>query len=394
MGNKIVFLKKFILISILNLAFYAIPCFASDIQFEATVDRNRIALGEALRLNLSFYGTQDISAPSIDKIDGFDVRYAGPSTMVSILNGVVTSSVTHGYTLVPLKTGTFTIGPFSVEIQGKTLKSRPITVEVVSTGSAAQPSAPSGRALEGVDSSNISQDELKDRIFLILSVGKRKAYLNEIIPLTVKLYVNRLGVRDIQFPVIETNDFSIEKFGQPRQYREELGGVLYDVIEFSADMFAIKPGEFTVGPAKLNCNLVVQRQARARRHSSLDDDFFSGFFNDDIFNDFFGRYETYPLELKSTELPITVMPLPQEGRPECFDGAIGDFKLSVEASPLEVKAGDPITLKMTIKGAGNLDSVKAPKLQSISGFKAYDPQVKQNEKEKYSSRSLYLNLRK
>ncbi|MFA5163873.1 MAG: BatD family protein [Patescibacteria group bacterium] len=354
---------------------------ASDIQFEVTVDRNKIALGEALQLSLAFHGTQSVSAPSIDKIEGFDSRYLGPSTMVSIVNGVVTSSITHIYTLIPLKTGTFTIGPFSAEVQGRTLTSKPITVEVVSAPSGGQP-YPRQQIQEEPSTTKISQDELKDRIFLILSAGKRKAYLNEIMPLTIKLYVNRLGVRDIQFPVIETNDFSIEKFGQPKQYREEFGGVLYDVIEFATDMFAIKPGEFTLGPAKLNCNLVVRRQAQAHRKTFFDDDFFGGAFNDDIFNDFFGRYEAYPLELKSTELPITVLPLPPEGKPEGFDGALGNFQLNVEATPLEVKAGDPITLKMTIKGEGNFDSVKAPRLQSKDGFKVYDPQVKQNGNEK------------
>jgi hypothetical protein len=357
------------------------PCYASDIQFEITVDRNKIALGEAIQLNLSFHGTQNISTPNIDKIEGFDARYLGPSTMVSIVNGVVTSSITYIYSLIPLKTGTFTIGPFSAEVQGKTLTSKPITIEVVSALSGGQPSRQ--QTQEGPSATKISAEELKDRIFLILGAGKRKAYLNETIPLTIKLYVNRLGVRDIQFPVIETNDFSIEKFAPaPKQYREEFGGVLYDVIEFAANMFAIKPGEFTLGPAKLNCNLVVRRQAQARRRTPFDDSFFGGVFNDDIFDDFFGRYETYPLELKSTELPITVLPLPQEGKPEGFDGALGNFQLNVEATPLEVKAGDPITLKMTIKGEGNFDSVKAPRLQSKDGFKVYDPQVKENENEK------------
>lgn len=353
---------------------------ASDIQFEVTVDRNKIALGEALQLSLAFHGTQSVSAPSIEKIDGFDARYLGPSTMVSIVNGVVTSEITHVYTLVPLKTGTFTIGPFSAEVQGKTLSSKPITIEVVSAPSGGQPYSRQ-QTQEEPSATKISAEELKDRIFLILSVGKRKAYLNEIMPLTIKLYVNRLGVRDIQFPVIETNDFSIEKFGQPKQYREEFGGVLYDVIEFATDMFAIKPGEFTLGPAKLNCNLVVQRQAQ-RRRTPFDDNSFGGFFNDDIFEDFFGRYEAYPLELKSTELPITVLPLPQEGKPEGFDGALGNFQLNVSGTPLEVKAGDPITLKMTVKGEGNLDTVKTPKLQSKDGFKVYDPQAKQSEFEK------------
>lgn len=369
-------MKRIITFILLSTLFLVSIASAGDIQFEVTVDRNKITLGETLQLNLTFRGIQNVSAPSIDKIEGFDSRYLGPSTMVSVVNGVITSEITHVYTLVPLKTGAFTIGPFSAEAQGKTLTSKSIIIEVASAASRGRQSAP-GQTLQEPASSKIDTEELKDRIFLILSAGKRKAYLNEIIPLTIKLYVNRLGVRDIQFPEVETNDFSIEKFAQPKQYREEFSGVLYDVIEFTTDMFAIKPGEWTLGPAKLKCNLAARRPAQ-RRQNLFDDDFF----NNDIFNDFFGGYEAHPLELKSTEFPITILPLPSEGRPEGFDGALGNFQLNVEAAPLEVKAGDPITLKMTVKGDGNFDSVKAPKLQPNDGFKVYDPQVKQNESEK------------
>lgn len=375
---------KFLLLNcgfIFLLFAFTLNCYASDIQLEVTVERNKVALGESLQLNLSFQGTQNVSRPELDKIEGFDARYLGPSTMVSIVNGVVTSSITHVYTLVPLKTGTFIIGPFSIEAQGKTFTSKPITVEVVSSLSARPHPYSPNQPSEEPSPSKIDAEELQDRIFLILSAGKRKAYLNEIIPLTIKLYVNRLGVRDIQFPELETNDFSIEKFGQPKQYREELGGVLYDVIEFTTDMFAMKPGEFILGPAKLKCNLVVRRKAQ-RRQNLFDDDFFGGFFKDDIFEDFFGRYEAYPLELKSTELPIAVLSLPREGKPEGFDGALGNFQLEVSGTPLQVKAGDPITLKMTVKGEGNFDTVNPPELQSKDGFKVYDPQVKQNETEK------------
>lgn len=361
---------------------FTFHCYASDIQFEVTVDRSKIALGQALQLNLSFHGAQNIPAPQLDKVEGFDTRYRGPSTMVSIVNGVVTSSITHVYTLIPLKTGTFTIGPFSIEAQGKTFTSNPITIEVVSASSGGQQSYSSNQALpEEPAPSKIDAEELKDRIFLILSADKRKAYLNETIPLTIKLYVNQLGVRDIQFPELETNDFSIEKFAQPKQYSEKFGGVLYDVIEFTTNMFAIKPGEWTLGPAKLKCNLVMRRQNQ-RRQGPFDDDFLGGFFKDDIFEDFFGRYEAYPLELKSAELPISVLSLPQEGKPDGFDGALGNFQLEVEATPLQVKAGDPITLKMTVKGSGNFDTVKPAKLQSKEGFKVYDPQVKQEISEK------------
>lgn len=357
-------------------------CYANDIQIEATVDRDKTALGEAIQLNLAVYGTQNVPAPELNnKIDNFDVRYLGPSTMISIVNGATTSSITHLYTLIPLKTGIFTIGPLSVDVNGKTLTSKPITIEVLPASSINQQSTTSHQSSSESTLPKINEETLKDRIFLILNIDKQKIYLNELTPLVIKLYVNSLGIRDIQLPTLETNNFSIDKFNEPKQYREELGGILYDVIEFTTNIFAIKSGELSLGPAKLKCNLIIRRQTQ-RRQNRNGNDLFSSFFNDDVFDDFFGRYEAYPLDLKSASVPITILPLPEENKPNSFDGALGNFNLDVTATPLQVKAGDPITLKMTIKGKGNLDSVKTPKLQSIDGFKVYDPQIKQTDTEK------------
>ncbi|MCM8756792.1 MAG: BatD family protein [Candidatus Omnitrophica bacterium] len=343
---------------------------ANDISLEVTVDRNVVELGETIRLNFTFHGTDKAPTPKLDKIDNFEVKYLGPSTRISIVNGVVNKSVTHIFTLLPLKVGNFTIGPFSVNMGGKTFTSKPISIEVSATGLG------KGRLDDKMDYySSQNTEELMDRIFLVMSLDKRRIYLNEVVPLSVKLYVNNLAVRDIQFPELEkTTNFSIDKFEQPRQYREELNGIIYDVIEFTTNIFGIRSGEFKLGPAKLKCNLVVKKINR-RRKNIFDDDLWGGFFRDDIFEDFFGHYDIYPLELKSTELPVTVLGLPQEGKPNDFEGAVGEFKLEVEAVPLTVKVGDPITLKIKVIGYGNFDTVKLPKIQSTEGFKIYEPQV-------------------
>lgn len=373
-------MRRFILVAtILFLSTTAIT-FGADIQFEVSCDKTRISLGEVAQLNLTFHGAQNIPAPKLEKIDGFELRYQGPSSMVSIVNGVVSASITHVYTLLPLKTGRFTLGPFHVQIQGKTLSSKPITIEVVS-GSTGPASSPQG-VMQDETTVAINEEALKDKIFLVLEIAKRRCYLNEIIPIRVKLYVNNLAVRDIQPPSLSSTDFSVEKFEQSGQYKEEIGGVVFDVLEFTTNMVAIKPGEFRIGPAQLNCNLVVRKGSRRPRRSIFDDDFFSGFFSDDIFEDFFGRFVAYPLQLQSADIPITVLALPEEKRPADFSGALGNFTLEVEASPLQVNSGDPITLRMVVKGEGNFDSVKPPQLKDKKGFKVYDPQVKQNSNKK------------
>jgi hypothetical protein len=312
-------------------------CFAKEINFEASIDKKKASLGSSITLNLSFHGVQDVSAPELPDIDGFDWRYLGPSTRMSIINGQISSSVTHMYTLVPLKVGTFEIPSFSIEYKGETYTSLPIQIEIVHGPVARPQDAQQGSPKEDIQ-------DLKDRIFLIMQVDKNRAYVNEVIPLTIKLYINNLAIRDIQYPEFAHEGFSIDKFSEPRQYRETMGGAVHDVIEFNTNIFGMRTGELKLGPAELKCNLIVKKQSRRKRSPFLFDD---DFFGSDIFDDFFGRYETYPLNLKSVDMPITIMALPEQGRPDGFSGALGDYNFYLEADPKEVKVGDPITLKMT-----------------------------------------------
>jgi hypothetical protein len=336
--------------------------YAKEINFQATLDRDVIYLGQSAQLQLQFQGSTDIPAPDIPAIDGFQARYAGPSTMMSIVNGRMSSSVTHIYRLVPLKTGKFQIGPFSVQHEGDTFKSNAINVDVIDSSSNA-----GGRPEQQQQKPAAN---LGDRVFVKMLPGKKSAYINETIPLTIKLYVNGIGVRDIQYPEYNREGFSGGQFNKPDQHQETVSGSVYDVVEFKTSVFATKDGTYKLGPARIKANLVTQK--KRSRHSQFDD-----FFGRDPFDDFFGGYETYPVELKSEALSLKVLPLPETGRPGDFKGALGNFNFNLEVSPAEVKAGDPVTLKMIIYGSGNLDSVTSPSLKQHEGFKSYEPQAKQ-----------------
>ena len=359
------FRKKYIMavVSCLMFALFVLSsaAYAKEINFQASLDRDVLFLGQSAQLQLQFQGATDVPAPDIPAIDGFQVRYAGPSTMMSIVNGRMSSSVTHIYRLVPLKTGKFQIGPFTIQHEGDTYTSNTLTAEVLDSA------ANTGGRTEQQQKPAAG---LGERVFVKIHAGKKSAYINEIIPLTIKLYVNGIGVRDIQYPEYSHDGFSGSQFDKPGQYKETISGSVYDVVEFKTSIFATKDGTYTLGPARLKANIVTQ--GRRSRRSHLDD-----FFGRDPFDDFFGGYETYPVELKSDALSIKVLPLPEQGRPGDFKGALGNFNFNLEVSPSEVKAGDPVTLKMIISGSGNFDSVTGPSLNKHEGFKSYEPQAKQ-----------------
>ncbi len=342
--------------------------FAQDISFEATVDQTRVSKSRGMQLNLIFYGIQDIPAPELPDIDGFDWRYLGPSKRISIVNRKTSSSVTHMYTLIPLKIGTLEIPSLTAQYKGQTYLSKPISIEVV-RGPVSQP--PSGQQ----PSQQISEaQELGDRIFIVMQVGKKRLYVNETTPLIIKLYVNGLSIRDIQYPQFPHQGFSVDEFAKPRQYQETLNGIGYDVIEFNTNIFGTHPGRPILGPAELRCNLMLRRQTQ--RRSRLDDDFFSsGFFS--RFS--WGNYEKYPLELEAAHIPIVIKPLPSKNIPADYGGAVGNYRFSLEAKPKQVKVGDPITLKMTISGEGNFKTVNIPSLNFGDAFKVYEPELKQDE---------------
>ncbi|MCX5713645.1 MAG: BatD family protein [Candidatus Omnitrophica bacterium] len=360
-------IKRLLILPLLVFMFTSFAL-AKEIRFEASVESNKVSVGQPFMLNLTFSGTQDIPALDMPTIEGFDMRYVGPSTRLSIINGQATSSITHVYSLVPLKVGTFKIGPLQFKYKTDTYTSQEITVEVVSG------QVPS-YAQQGQGQNPAAPVDINDRAFVVMEAKKNKVYLNEVMPLTIKLYVNRLALRDIQYPEFNHEGFSVANYGQPKQYQEMLNGAPYDVIEFDTTAFGIKSGDFHLGPAIIKCNLLVRRGSRGG--GGPDD-----IFNQDFFDNFFGQFEARPLNLKSADIPVTVLPIPEQNKPDSYSGAVGYFDLDASVSPQEVKVGDPITLRIIVRGEGNFNTVSMPRLSSTKDFKIYEPQVKQEKNEK------------
>jgi hypothetical protein len=339
--------------------------FAKDISFGLSLDRDHVEVGDVVQLSLVFENSQSIPAPQMPEIEGIRSQYVGPTTRVSNVNGEVKSSITHRYRLVVMKTGDFTLGPFTFSFNGDNYTSPSKQLTVVDRGQAPVTSRTQGLSVDS------SQEVNDDKIFVILSAQKNKVYLNEPISVTVKLYVDQISIRGIEYPVLNSKGLVVEPYAKPLQYKEQLAGVFYDVVEFNTTVYASQQGSLTVGPAKIKGNAVARQPLKQQRRGLFGSDFFE----DSFFGDFFGRSKLIPIEVSSPELTIEVLPFPEQNKPKEFNGAVGDFKLQVEAAPKNLKAGDPITLNMTIQGKGNFDSVKSPQISDLKGFKSYNSEV-------------------
>ena len=115
-------MKKFLII-VFGLLLVCGVAEAKEAKFELNLESNRLALGESTQLGLTFYGTQSMPAPDLGNIDGLDIKYLGPSTMMTVINGRVSNSITHMYKVMPLKLGKFRMGPLSFNYKGDTYTS-------------------------------------------------------------------------------------------------------------------------------------------------------------------------------------------------------------------------------------------------------------------------------
>jgi hypothetical protein len=87
-----------------------------------------------------------------------------------------------------------------------------------------------------------------------------------------------------------------------------------------------------------------------------------------------GRPVFYIPLIDSDSLTVTIKPVPKDGQLPGFTGAIGNFQLDPPAlSAAEVRAGDPVTLSVRVKGEGNLSRFGLPRLESVRDWQVFPP---------------------
>jgi len=336
---------------------------AQDASFTAGVDKNPVAADEqfTLEFTVSTSGAspRNFKTPDLSKF----LVLSGPnqSTSMQIINGSVSSSQTFTYVLQAREAGRPVIGAATIEIGGNQYKSNPIELTVTkATGKKATPA----------QSAQGQTVDVGDNIFLKATVDRTRVYQGEQITVTYKIYTRARIVNYSINKLPTMTGFWGEELQLPQQVslsNETVNGKQYQVgILKKTALFPTQSGTLEINPMEVTCQVQVQSRRRTN-------DIFDQFFNDP----FFGA-QTANVSLKSEPVKITVLPLPQDPVPESFQGAVGKFTLKADLNKRRAKTNEPISLKATITGSGNVKILEAPKLKLPSDFEQYDPKVKEN----------------
>ncbi|MBX5438666.1 MAG: BatD family protein [Thermoflavifilum sp.] len=389
---------------------------SSPVHFTTRVQSHTVDLHQPFQVQFILENAQHITAFTPPSFKGFQVLQNFQSQQTSIVNGQVSSSYTVTYVLQPMRAGKFTIEGATATVDGATLRSNPVTIQVAagmasnnagsgsSSASSAlpMPSAP-GFMPPDEDESDLGQFPglirsgedpmavIRKNVFVKVNVDKTDVYQGEQIVATYKLYTRLQTTSDVMkvpaFSGFSTHDIDLPN--PPQATTEIVDGKRFKVFTIRKTiLFPLQTGNLQLDPVEIDNKVrlyILNRSPRHVRHGDpleefLKDPFHFNPFDDPFFDDPFGggsglSYRDFDYHLSSNPVTIHVKPLPEEGKPENFTGAVGNFTITATVDKPSLSTDDAGTLKVTVSGEGNLQMISAPAIDFPGSFDTYDPKI-------------------
>jgi hypothetical protein len=335
---------------------------------DATIEPTQISLGESAKLTVQTSGSGTLSI-ALPVVSGLEFRIVGQSRQITIINGATIESTSTIVRVTPEEAGVFTI-------PGLTPQSPPLVLRVNPNNGGAPPSSPNNSAAPGpnpfvpgassVDGIHLTAD---GSAFVRLEVPKHEIYVGESVPAAIQVGMRDGFASSINgLPQLNSGDFTLNNLSlQPERAAKIIDGKPFTVYTWRSLLGAIKPGTFALTFA---APVTVRIRTQPRQDSMLDD-----LLGDPFLQNIFGSAVRKNITVTSPEATFTVLPLPAQGKPAEFGGAVGTFKISSDISSATNTAGDPLTLRMHVSGSGNFDRVESSMLAGDAHWKTYDPKA-------------------
>lgn len=360
---------------------------------KVAVDRTKIYEGDSIRYTVTIDHAQNPQAPDLKALAAdFDIANLGEQSMnssfVSIINGKMTKEEHFGrqynYRLTPRRIGSIDIPGPTATTDGQTIHGNAVTILV-------QPPDEQDVVRMKIEADHTTVYPMQPfTVTLSVDVKAMPSPFDAKNPMTVQpnppllqipwaidnqlsksikpstewrrwlgtvedqeghgFNVNGLA-RESVFSMLNEQQVTFLPSAEKVQRRDKSGKEIdYWHYEFRRTFTATTIGPLTFGPASLKGDFATDVQD--------------------------GRIRGESVYAVAKPLVIDVQDVPSDGRPDCYIGAIGTFRLSASLEPKRARTGDPMTLTLTLEGEGTLDSATAPDLKNIAPiathFKVYD----------------------
>ncbi len=244
----------------------------------------------------------------------------------------------YSFILQAKKKGTFKIQPLTFTINGDKVTSGIFTINV------------------GTGNPNAKIQTSDPNLFARIEVNKRNIYKGEAVTAVYRVYTryNIFEIEDYDMPMTNglwKEEIKIGKNGWPQETKT-VNGMPYHVITLKKEVLIPQTtGEIKLKPIKID--------ARINRFG-------------------FNPGKQKSITSNAPTLKVKSLPTP---KPSDFSDQVGsNYKIAIDYSTNSLKTNDPLDVKVTISGKGNLKQLATPQLNFPPDFEVFDPEIKDNVK--------------
>ncbi len=371
------------------------------IKATLNLDGQEIPVGEPFEVIVSVISKEKVesSDPRPPDLDGFVLQGQNQTSssshrMVSTPQGMdwqTQIESNYVYVLTATRTGQLSVGSYEVIVDGKTYRTQPLLVKVLPEGSSGsgRPSrqprrgpSPFGGG-QGADDPFEAMEKAEEEMFNQLLQRRQNIYrptdpqirtlpINPNEAFFVQVEVDKKEVFEGEQIIVswyiytrgQIESLDRAKFPDLRgfwkeiveevpaiQFQEEIvNGIPYrKALLATHALFPIKAGQSTVDEFKIKAKVRLPRGGNMYALGPL-----------------------YEYTKSSKPISIKVSPLPVDGRPKDFSGAVGQFQVSSRVEQNTVSTNQPFSVKIRFEGQGNAKGIELPAISWPQGFEVYD----------------------
>ena len=310
---------SFLIIFFLTISTYSFG--NSDISIKASVNRTQLSINDILEYKLIITGAK--GQPTINESFLKDFSIINRSTQQSyqLINNDFSSSQIKSFQLRPNIAGTIIIPSAKVTVAGKTFQTEPISINVLAGSDATNNPSKTTAASANATPSKIPAGSSKD-LFIMAVLDKETAYIGEEIIYSIRLYRRFSAIDQLLYQEPEFSMISELLERDQKTYTQVYQGIRYYVQEVDRrSLFSYESGAITIPPATAEVQI----------------------------NFFYGSKI-----IKSNDVTINIIPLPELDKPDNFSGLVGDYTMDVDVNTQALVENKPIAIRLSIAGSGNI----------------------------------------
>ncbi len=332
---------------------------SAEIKATVEVEKKILRVGEQTRMAISVVtsGERIQKEPSTPSLDGLNFVFVNSNrgSRFEFINGRSKTSYeyTFVYDIFAIKEGKFQVKDISISSESGSVKANSFEITVFPGSKPIPTRAPSLTAPKGTD--NI-------KIYLLADSSKKEVFQGEELVLSYDAVYHQKWRSWFDSAIQRNRDYAIfhEERGALKNFLSEPVNLKYSTrpkpVRMAGNrdlffqksliryvLFPLTPGEYSLNPLSVEFRVLLNRM------------------------------NTTPFKVQPDPLNIKVKPLPNEGKPDIFKGAVGAFTIKAQAEPLELSEGETVTLRISLNGFGNIKNAPKPILPDLSNFDQFDP---------------------